>query len=126
MGRLEIRALLIVYAISLPLSAISAGAFLEQGSTALVVITAVHAGVVAAFFWGLLANALVATQVVEDGTLSSLIPYYGVSALVFAVTTYLAIDTAFGVTDVIGNPANPPQALRSYSLFVLLIIWPLL
>ena len=42
---------------------------LEQGSTALVALTAIHAGLVAALFWSLLANALVATQVVEDGTL---------------------------------------------------------
>ena len=46
---------------------------LEQGSTALVALTAIHAGLVAALFWSLLANALVATQVVEDGTLSSII-----------------------------------------------------
>jgi hypothetical protein len=44
-----------------------------QGSTSLVVITAIHAGLVAALFWTLLANALVATQVVEDGTRSSLV-----------------------------------------------------
>ena len=32
-----------------------------------------HAGVVAALFWGLVANAVVATQIVEDGTWSSLV-----------------------------------------------------
>ena len=124
-GRLEIRAFLILYALSLPFSAISTGAFLQQGSTALVVITAIHAGIVVALFWALLANALVATQIVEDGTLSSLIPYYGLSIIVFGVTVYLSLDTALGVTSVIGDPANPADALRSYSLFVLLIIWPL-
>jgi hypothetical protein len=36
---------------------------------ALVVFTAFHAGAVVALFWGLLANAIVATQVVDDGTL---------------------------------------------------------
>ena len=46
---------------------------LRQGSTALVVLTAVHAGVVAALFWGLAANAVIATQIVEDGTWSSLV-----------------------------------------------------
>lgn len=33
-------------------------------------------GVVATLFWNLLVNALVATQVVEDGTMSSLIVRY--------------------------------------------------
>lgn len=52
---------------------ITTGSFLEQGSTALTAITAVHAGLVASTFWALLGNALVSTQVVEDGTITSLI-----------------------------------------------------
>ncbi|KAG5651577.1 hypothetical protein H0H81_008160 [Sphagnurus paluster] len=125
-GRIELRALLVLYAISLPLNAISTGAFLAQGSTALVVITAVHAGVVAAIFWALLANALVATQVVEDGTLSSLVPYYIFTVLIFALGTYISLDIALGVTDAIGAPAIPVQSLRNIPLFVVLSIWPLI
>ena len=62
-----------MYFISLPLQIITTGSFLEQGSTALTVLTAIHAGIMAAAFWALLGNAIVATQVVEDGTLSSII-----------------------------------------------------
>ena len=40
---------------------------------ALVVFTAIHAGVVAGLSWVLLANAIITTQVVEDGTLSNLV-----------------------------------------------------
>lgn len=72
-GRIELRLFLVVYFLSLPLQLITTGAFLQQGGMPLVILTAIHAGVVAALFWGLLANAIVATQVVEDGTLSSLI-----------------------------------------------------
>ena len=72
-GRIELRSLLILYLITLPLQLVTTGSLLEQGSTALVAVTAVHAGVVVALFWSLLANAIVATQIVEDGTLSSLI-----------------------------------------------------
>ncbi|KAG6843971.1 hypothetical protein H0H87_011252 [Tephrocybe sp. NHM501043] len=79
-GRIEMRTLLGIYAVTLPLNAITTGAFQQQGSTALFVLTALHAGFVAAFFWALLANALVATQVVEDGTWSSLV----VRSLVFS------------------------------------------
>ncbi|KAG6806077.1 hypothetical protein H0H92_012796, partial [Tricholoma furcatifolium] len=124
-GRVEIRTLLSLYAITLPLNAITTGAFLEQGSTALVVLTALHAGVVVAFFWALLANALVATQIVEDGTWSSLVPYYVFSVLVFALGTYLSLDTALGITTAIGAPADPPSDLKSIPLFVILNIWPL-
>ncbi|KAG6864434.1 hypothetical protein C0991_009560, partial [Blastosporella zonata] len=124
-GRIELRTLLGLYAVTLPLNAITTGAFLQQGSTALVVLTAIHAGFVAAFFWALLANALVATQVVEDGTLSSLVPYYIFSGLIFGLGTYLSLDVALGATTVIGGPSNPPTSLRSISLFVVLSIWPL-
>ncbi|KAG6896811.1 hypothetical protein C0992_005911 [Termitomyces sp. T32_za158] len=125
-GRIELRTLLAVYALTLPLNAITTGSFIKQGSTALVVLTAIHAGLVVAFFWGLLANALVATQIVEDGTWSSLVPYYIFSVLLFALGVYLALDTALGATDAIGGASDPPQALRSISLFVVLNIWPLL
>ncbi|KAF8056510.1 chitin synthase III catalytic subunit [Lyophyllum atratum] len=124
-GRIELRTLLGIYAISLPLNAITTGAFLEQGSTALVVITAIHAGVVAALFWALLANAVVATQVVEDGTWSSLVPYYTLAVLIFGLGTYLSLDIALGATTTIGAPSDPPEDLRSISLFVVLSIWPL-
>ena len=72
-GRIELRMFLIVYWLTLPLQLITTGAFLTQGSLGLTVLTAIHAGVVAALFWTLLANGIVATQIVEDGTLSSMI-----------------------------------------------------
>lgn len=72
-GRSEFRIFLNLYFLSLPLQFLTTGAVLQQGTTALVVLTAIHAGVVVALFWTLLGNAIVSTQVVEDGTLSSLI-----------------------------------------------------
>jgi hypothetical protein len=72
-GRIEIRIFLILYLLTLPFQLLTTGSVLQQGTKALVIITAIHAGLVAALFWGLLANALVATQVVEDGTASSLV-----------------------------------------------------
>ncbi|KAG5638753.1 hypothetical protein H0H81_010375 [Sphagnurus paluster] len=124
-GRREIQALLVLYAISLPLNAVTTGSFIAQGSTGLVVVTAIHAGIVAAIFWALLANALVATQVVEDGTWSSLVPYFGFTFLLFALGTYLSLDVALGVTQAIGAPANPVQNLRHVPLFIVLSVWPI-
>lgn len=104
-------------------------------------LTAIHAGVVAATFWALLANAIVSTQVVEDGTLSSLIVSRAAAHLVnetdvrdvqpisffiiafFAATCYISLDVGFTLTSVFG-PSNPPQDLHSIPLFVLTTIWP--
>jgi len=56
--------MLVVYAISLFLQGLTTASILEQGSTPLLVLTILHAAVVVSLFWLLLANALVATQVV--------------------------------------------------------------
>lgn len=121
-GRVELRTFLSIYLLTLPLQLITTGSLLTQGSTSLVVLTALHAGAVAALFWSLLANAIVATQVVEDGTLSSLIPFYFFSLAFFGATTYIAIDVALGLTKELAS--NPREALASIPLFVLTSIWP--
>jgi hypothetical protein len=64
---------LLLYLLTLQLQLLTTGSLLQQGSKAVIILTSIHAGLVAAMFWGLLANALVATQVVEDGTFSGLI-----------------------------------------------------
>ena len=72
-GRFELCIFLGLYLCTLPFQLLTTGSFIEQGSTALVVLSAIHAGLVAATFWTLLGNGIVSTQIVEDGTLSSLI-----------------------------------------------------
>ena len=149
LGRSEFRIFLFLYFLSLPFQLVTTGAVLQQGSTSLVVLTAIHAGIVAGLFWTLLGNAIVSTQVVEDGTLSSLIvclfPYCTTSCnflilnrlnfspylqplcvftlAFFGVTTYISLDVALTITTTFG-PSNPPSALHSIPLFVLTSIWP--
>ncbi|THH03733.1 hypothetical protein EW145_g6050 [Phellinidium pouzarii] len=127
-GRSELRIFLVFYLLTLPFQLLTTGALLEQGSTALVALTAIHAGLVATLFWTLLANALVATQVVEDGTPSSIVsasdqPIFALSLLFFVATTYISFDVALSITSTFG-PSNPPAELRSVPLFVLTSIWP--
>jgi len=69
----ELLFFLICYFFTLAFQIVTTGSLLEQGSTPLLAVTAIHAGLVVALFWLLLANAIVATQVVDDGGLSSLI-----------------------------------------------------
>jgi hypothetical protein len=122
-GRVELRLFLVLYLVTLPLQLITTGSFLTQGSTPLVVLTALHAGAVAALFWSLLANGLVATQVVEDGTPSSLVPFSFFIVAFFAATTYVSLDVAFGFTNALA-PTQPFSSLHSIPLFVLTSIWP--
>ncbi|KAI0938300.1 hypothetical protein AcV5_000008 [Taiwanofungus camphoratus] len=122
-GRVEFRIFLVLYLLTLPMQLITTGSFLEQGSTALTAITAVHAGLVASTFWALLGNALVSTQVVEDGTITSLIPFNFFTLAFFVVTMYISLDVGFTFTHALG-PSNPPQSLHSVPLFVFTNIWP--
>ncbi|KAJ3746423.1 chitin synthase III catalytic subunit [Lentinula detonsa] len=124
-GRVELRNLLVMYFITLPFQLITNGSLLEQGSTVLVVLTAIHAALVATLFWALLANALVSTQVVEDGTMASLAPFYILSFLIFGGTLYIALDVALGITQTLGPSSNPAELL-SIPLFIMTSFWPLL
>jgi len=123
-GRIELLTFLILYFLILVFQLITTGSFLEQGSKPLVILTAIHAALVITLFWSLLANALVATQVVEDGSMSSLIPFSLVAAIAFGVTLYISLDIGLGITTLIGGVSKPPQALKSIPLFILTSIWP--
>jgi hypothetical protein len=122
-GRVELRNMLILYFLTLPFQLITNGSLLKQGSTVLVVLTAIHAALVATLFWALLANALVSTQVVEDGTMASLAPFFIFTLIIFVATLYISLDVALGLTHALG-PSSNPRELRSIPLFILTSIWP--
>ncbi|KAN0085627.1 Chitin synthase III catalytic subunit [Tylopilus felleus] len=122
-GRTELRIFFGVYLLTLIFQILTTGSVIQQGSKGLVILTAIHAGLVATLFWTLLGNAIVATQIVEDGTLSALIPLGFISLFIFVATMYISLDTALTFTKVFG-PSNPQQALNSIPLFVLTSVWP--
>ncbi|KAK0194045.1 chitin synthase III catalytic subunit [Armillaria mellea] len=122
-GRVELRFLLFVYFLTLPFSILTQGSLLEQGTTALVVLTAIHAGLVAAFFAALLTNAIVATQVVEDGTMASIMPFSILTLAFFVATLYISLDVALGFSNAL-KPSDPAASLHSIPLFVFTTIWP--
>jgi len=70
-----------------------------------------------------LGYAIISTQVVEDGTLSALIPLSVFAAAFFAATTYISLDVGLTITNTFG-PSDPPESLNSIPLFVLTSIWP--
>ena len=64
-GRVEIRLLLLAYALNSAFTIITMTSLLEQGSTALAILSAIHVAIIAGGFAILLGNAIVATQIVE-------------------------------------------------------------
>jgi len=122
-ARVEFRFFLFIYLISLVFNLLTTGSIFEQGSKTLTILTAIHAGIVSALFWTLVGNAIVSTQLVEDGTPSSLVPFYFLTLAFFAAGLYIALDVGLTITAALG-PSNPPEALNSVPLFVFTNIWP--
>jgi len=122
-GLTEFRVLLGIYALTCLFQLLDTGSFLKQASTPLSVLTAIHLGLVAALGWALLGNAVVSLQWVEDGTISSLVPFWGLIGAFFIATTFISLDTAFGWTKAFG-PSTPPIAQKNIPLFVLTTLWP--
>jgi len=118
-GRVEFRFFLGLYLLSLVLQILTIGSAFSQASDTLVICTAIHLGVVAALFWTLVGNAFVSLQVVEDGTISSLVPFYFFGGAFFIGTAYVSLDTALGWTSAFRSQ------LKNIPLFVLTSVWPL-
>ncbi|KAF5329914.1 hypothetical protein D9758_018251 [Tetrapyrgos nigripes] len=128
-GRVEMRLLFLVYGLTLVFQILTTTSLLTQGTTALTVLTSIHAGLIPAFFTILFFNAFVSTQIVDDGTLKSLAPMSLVSLLFFVATTYISLDTGLAFTN--GFAPNSGDVgdivrLNNPALFVLTSIWPLL
>ncbi|KAH8918522.1 hypothetical protein BT69DRAFT_1225310 [Atractiella rhizophila] len=122
-ARLEILLLFVIYALTCIFQLVDTGAFLRQGSTALVWVSGIHQGLVVGFFWSLAWIAFLQFQVVEDGTLSSIVPYTLGLVVLTVGTSYIALDVGFTVTNFFQS--KPAEDLTSAWLFTLLIVFPL-
>ncbi|KAG6875149.1 hypothetical protein C0993_010582 [Termitomyces sp. T159_Od127] len=117
-GRIELRTLLAVYAVTLPLNAITTGSFIRQGSTALVVLTAIHASPSS----GASSPTPLSRQTSRSRSASILShttprtqPYATFSVLLFVLGTYLALKTALGAMTAIGGRPPRPSPSRAYA-----------
>ncbi|GAA5830479.1 hypothetical protein JCM11251_002484 [Rhodosporidiobolus azoricus] len=121
-GRVEITTFFIMYALVQGAQLADNSALLRAGSIALTWVTAVHVGLLVGLFWVLVWVAFLSLQVVEDGTIMSLIPMFAFGTILTVGSGYIAADTGLQITDFFQS--DPPQSLHSVWLFVLTIIWP--
>ncbi|KZP09403.1 hypothetical protein FIBSPDRAFT_993417 [Athelia psychrophila] len=91
--------------------------------TPLAVLTEIHVGIVTALFWSLFANGNIATQAVEDGSGSGIIPFTAIAVAFFAATTRIALVTRMPFTHVFGRTSSLGE-LKSIPVFMLTSIWP--
>lgn len=121
-GKSEMSILFVLYGLLQGLALLTTGAFLQAGAEPLTILSAIHLGLVVAFFWTLAWAAFLSLQVVEDGGVSSLAPLFVGFVILWVGSSYIFADTAFGITNYF-QPGNQ-ASLHSAWLFVLTIIWP--
>ncbi|BGP53280.1 hypothetical protein JCM8202v2_000839 [Rhodotorula sphaerocarpa] len=121
-GRVEYTVLFLMYAIVQGLQLADNSGLMQQGTVAISWVTAVHTGFLVGLFWNLVWAAFLSLQIVEDGTLFSLIPLFVVGIILTIGSGYIAADTALSISGYFRS--NPPQQLNNDWLFVLTIIWP--
>ncbi|KAL7422672.1 hypothetical protein Q5752_001963 [Cryptotrichosporon argae] len=125
-GRVELRTLFVLYGVLCALQLVDMSSVLEQGSTGIIIVSAIHTALFVTFFWLLLANAVIATQVVEDGTPAALVPLSLGAVLFFVPTLYVALSVGFRWNTVFQISSTDPADLKSTALFVLTLLWPAL
>ncbi|ORY35850.1 chitin synthase III catalytic subunit-domain-containing protein [Naematelia encephala] len=123
-GRSELRLFLLAYALHSALQTVTMSSMVEQASTAIGVLSAIHVGVIASLFWILLGNGLIATQIVEDGTPAALVPMCIIAILFFVPTLYISLDTTFSWSHTFHMDGQEVSNLSNIALFVLTLVWP--
>ncbi|GJN87730.1 hypothetical protein Rhopal_000685-T1 [Rhodotorula paludigena] len=121
-GRWEMTVLFIMYAAVQGAQLADNSGLLRQGSLALTWVTAVHIGLLVGLFWVLVWVAFLSLQIVEDGTLFSLIPMFAIGIVLTIGSGYIAADTGLTITDYFRS--DPASSLYSAWLFSLTIVWP--
>ncbi|GAA5841240.1 hypothetical protein JCM3766R1_001710 [Sporobolomyces carnicolor] len=121
-ARVEITVLFVMYALVQGAQLADNSALLRAGSIALTWITAAHVGLLVGLFWVLVWVAFLSLQVVEDGTLLSLVPMFAIGTVLTVGSGYIAADVGLTITNFFQS--SPAESLHSVWLFVLTIIWP--
>lgn len=122
-ARLEIFILFLLYSLTCLFQLFDTGSFLKQGEKSIVWLTGIHQGLIVGLFWTLAWVGWLGFQVVEDGTLSSLVPYSFGFIILTVGSTYISLDVGFTITSYFQS--SNPSSLTSAWLFSLLIVWPL-
>ncbi|GAA5937737.1 hypothetical protein JCM3775_002116 [Rhodotorula graminis] len=121
-GRVEYTVLFVMYALVQGAQLADNSALLRAGSLALTWVTAVHVGLLVGLFWVLLWCSFLSLQIVEDGTLLSLIPMFAIGTVLTVGSGYIGADIGLTITDYFQS--SPAENLYSAWLFSLTIVFP--
>lgn len=87
--------------------------------------SAAHLGMFTATTWILMLNGAVGYQALNDGSFISIVLILGSAAAMFVGTGFIALDTGLNLTGYFNSPMIQADPNRSYSLYTLWILAPL-
>jgi len=87
--------------------------------------SAAHLGMFTATTWILMLNGAVGYQALNDGSFMSIVLIVGSAAMLFVGTGFIALDTGLNLTGYFNSPMIQAAPNRSYSLYTLWILAPL-
>ncbi|KTW28093.1 hypothetical protein T552_01954 [Pneumocystis carinii B80] len=121
-GRREMQILILIYFFISIFQIFTIGGFITNIKL-LAYFTAVHIGLIAAFFWVLLVNAIVGYQLFEDGTVFSVLITLIPSLLLFLSSGYIVLDSIFFWTK---SFVSSSLMFQNYGIYILYFLWSLL
>lgn len=121
-GRREMQILILIYFFISVLQVFTIGGFITNIKL-LAYFTAVHIGLIAAFFWVLLVNAIIGYQLFEDGTFFSVLITLIPSLLLFLSSGYIVLDSMLAWTK---SFIKSTRMFQNYGMYILYFLWSLL
>ncbi|KAK9388537.1 chitin synthase III catalytic subunit [Lipomyces mesembrius] len=123
-GRREMQILFFSYII-VSISAIFASGGFINNRRVLIWFSAIEIGITASTSWLLFVNAVVAYQLIPDGSFLS-VTLTSLSGLaVFIGTGYIALDSGFSWTGEFTSNASNPGLLRNYAVYTIYLLFPI-
>ncbi|KAF5021435.1 hypothetical protein F66182_6529 [Fusarium sp. NRRL 66182] len=122
-GRREMQLFLMGYIIISICEIFSVGEF-PLGDSVRIAFSAIHIGMIIATCWILMLNAVVGYQIIDDGTLLSIVLIIISAGLLLVGTGYIALDTGFSWTGYWDSSYDLPRN-RHIALYVLYQLIPL-
>lgn len=121
-GRREMQILILIYFFISVVQIFTVGGFITNVKL-LAYFTATHIGLIAAFFWVLLLNAIIGYQLFEDGTAFSVLITVVPSIFLFFSSGYIVLDSMLFWTNTFVYSFHK---IQNYAIYIFYFLWPIL
>lgn len=123
-GRREMQILFFSYFIVSVSAFFASGGFIFNDRI-ITYFSAIEIGSTASTAWLLVVNAIVAYQILPDGSFLSVTLTFLSGLAFFVGVGYIALDSGFDWTGTFDSALNNPDSMRNYALYTVYLLWPI-